>query len=167
LALLIAGAAFAADPARSPRLGQAASPTAIAGWDISIEPEGESLPPGRGGVAQGREIYARECHSCHGAPGEGGPAGRLAGGIGSLATPAPIRTTTSFWPYATTLFDYVRRAMPIQAPQSLTDDEVYAVVAYILSIDGIVPETVELDAMGIRAIRMPNRDGFVPWPSSR
>jgi cytochrome c len=97
----------------------------------------------------------------------GGPADRLTGGIGSLATPTPVKTVASFWPSAPPLFDYIRRAMPMQAPQSLTADDTYALVAYILSIDRIVPDTAELDAAGVRAIRMPNRDGFLPWPANR
>jgi S-disulfanyl-L-cysteine oxidoreductase SoxD len=168
LALLLAGgAALAADLPRTPRLGRPATPAEFEGWDISIGPDSVGLPPGRGSVAQGREVYAQQCQACHGERGQGRPADRLTGGVGSLASPTPVRTVASFWPYATTLFDYTRRAMPPQAPQSLTDDEVYALVAYILSIDGIVPETAELDAAGVRAIRMPNRDGFVPRPSSR
>lgn len=168
LVCLLAGAALAADaPPRTPRLGRLATPAELQGWDISIGPDGAGLPPGRGSVAQGREVYAQQCQACHGERGQGRPADRLTGGVGSLASPTPVRTVASFWPYATTLFDYTRRAMPPQAPQSLTDDEVYAVVAYILSLDGIVPETAELDAAGVEAIRMPNRDGFVPWPPSR
>ncbi|MGG5821277.1 c-type cytochrome [Falsiroseomonas sp. HW251] len=167
LALLATSTPLAADHATSPRLGRPASSVEVESWDISVAPDGEGLPPGRGTVAQGREIYVQRCQSCHGERGQGRPADRLTGGVGTLASPAPIRTVASFWPYATTLFDYVRRAMPIQAPLSLTDNEVYAVVGYILSVDAIVPETADLDAAGIRAIRMPNRDGFVPWPSSR
>ena len=166
-ALLIGTAALAADPPRSPRLGRAATPAEVLAGDISIPPDGTGLPPGRGSVAQGRDIYAQQCQSCHGEGGAGRPADRLTGGLGSLATPAPVRTVASFWPYATTVFDYIRRAMPIQAPQSMTDDEVYAVLAYILSVDRIVPADAVLDAAAVRAIRMPNREGFVPWPSNR
>jgi mono/diheme cytochrome c family protein len=164
LTLAVPGIALAADPA--PRLGRPASPPEVAAWDISIGPDGSGLPPGRGSVAQGKEIYLQTCQACHSEAGKGQPADRLSGGIGSLGTRSPVKTVASFWPYATTLFDYVRRAMPIQAPQSLTDDQVYAVVAYLLSIDKIVPDSATLDAAGVKAIQMPNRDGFIPWPSN-
>lgn len=169
LALLpVCGGAFAvAEPTSTPRLGRPATTAELQALDLSIGPDGAGLPPGRGTVAQGRTLYSEHCQSCHNERGTGQPADRLTGGIGTLATPAPVRTVASFWPYATTLFDYIRRAMPLQAPQSLRDDEVYALVAYLLSIDGIVPETAVLDAVSVAAIRMPNRDGFVPWPNGR
>jgi S-disulfanyl-L-cysteine oxidoreductase SoxD len=157
---LVAGAALAAE---TPRLGQAPDAKLLEGWDMSIPPDGAGLPPGRGTVAQGKAVYEAQCLACHGANGEGKPADRLAGGIGSLATPTPVKTVASFWPYATTLFDYIRRAMPYQAPQSLGDDEAYAVTAYILSLDNIVPADAELGAANLAAVKMPNRDGFVPW----
>jgi mono/diheme cytochrome c family protein len=167
LLLLVAGSAFANDTSRAPHLGHPATQTELDGWDMSIGPDGAGLPPGHGSVAQGRELFAQKCQPCHNEQGKGQPADRLTGGIGSLATATPIKTVASFWPYPTTLFDYIRRAMPIQAPQSLTDDEVYALVAYILSVDKMVPETTDLDAAGVMLVRMPNRDGFVPWPSNR
>jgi len=167
LASLIAGAAVAAEPARTPKLGHPASSAEIEAWDISIGPDGAGLPPGRGSVEQGRELFAQVCQTCHNEAGKGQPSDRLTGGIGTLATAAPVKTVASFWPYATTLFDYVRRAMPLHSPQSLKDDQVYAVVAYLLSVDGIVPVTATLDAQSLAAILMPNRDGFVAWPSKR
>lgn len=166
-ALFLGSAIGAAEPVGTPRLGRAATPAELQALDLSIGPDGAGLPPGRGSVAEGQVIYAQQCQSCHNERGAGQPADRLTGEIGTLATPTPVKTVASFWPHATTLFDYIRRAMPIQAPQSLTDDEVYALVAYLLSIDNIVQATAVLDAAAIRAIRMPNRDGFVPWPSNR
>jgi len=167
LTLLLSGTTFAAEPAGTPMLGRPASAGDVEAWDISIGPGGVGLPAGQGNVAQGKAIYSQVCQSCHNEAGKGQPADRLSGGVGSLATPAPVKTVASFWPYATTLFDYIRRAMPIQSPQSLTDDQVYSLVAYLLSVDGIVPETATLDAGAVKAIRMPNQDGFVPWPSNR
>jgi S-disulfanyl-L-cysteine oxidoreductase SoxD len=161
--LLIAGAVHAATPA-PPRLGRPATPEDIAKVDISIPPSGEGLPAGSGSVAQGAAIYAQKCEVCHGPNGAGTPSGdRLVGGIGTLATPNPIKTVASYWPYATTLFDYIRRAMPIVAPQSLRNDEVYAVVAYVLSIDNIVPKDAVLDAQSLPKVQMPNKNGFVNW----
>jgi S-disulfanyl-L-cysteine oxidoreductase SoxD len=161
--LLIAGAVHAATPA-PPRLGRPATPQDIAKVDISIPPSGEGLPAGSGSVAQGAAIYAQKCEVCHGPNGAGTPSGdRLVGGIGTLATPNPVKTVASYWPYATTLFDYIRRAMPIVAPQSLQNDEVYAVVAYVLSIDNIVPKDAVLDAQSLPKVQMPNKNGFVNW----
>ena len=161
---LCAAAALAAGAAElpgGPDLGQPASPAAVAAADISIGPDGAGLPPGSGDVAGGARVYAEKCQSCHGAEGGGLPNDRLTGGIGSLASERPVKTVASYWPYATTLFDYVRRAMPLQAPQSLSDDEVYAVTAYLLSIDGIVPGDAVMDARSLPAVPMPNRDGFI------
>jgi cytochrome c len=167
LASLIAGAAFAAEPTRTPMLGHPASPLEVEAWDISIGPDGVGLPPGQGSVEQGKVVFAQLCQPCHNEAGKGQPSDRLTGGVGTLATPAPVKTVASFWPYATTLFDYIRRAMPLPAPQSLKDEQVYALVAYLLSVDGIVPATATLDASSLKAIALPNRDGFVPWPSNR
>lgn len=126
--------------------------------------DGAGLPPGSGSVAQGGQVYAAQCAACHGATGKNPVIGaiRLTGGQGTLATPSPVRTVGSYWPYATTLFDYIRRAMPFPAPQSLTPSEVYAVSAYILNLNGIVPSDAVLDAGTLPAVRMPNRDGFIP-----
>jgi len=111
------------------------------------------------------EARLAPCLACHGAKGAGKPADALAGGIGSLATKAPVRTVGSYWPYATTLFDYVRRAMPITNPLSLSDDEVYAVSAYVLFINGIIGEDVAMNAQSLPQVKMPNRDGFISdWP---
>jgi mono/diheme cytochrome c family protein len=148
---------------KGPNLGRVASAQEVAAWDIGIPPSGAGLPPGSGGVKQGAVVYASKCQSCHGVNGAGNPADALVGGKGSLATKAPVRTVGSYWPYATTLFDYVRRAMPIQNPMSLTDDEVYAVSAYILNLNGIVAGDAEMNAQTLPQVKMPNRDGFVDY----
>ncbi len=138
----------------------------ISGWNIDARgPDGKGLPPGRGSVKQGEQLFADKCASCHGDFGEGnGRMPELVGGRGSLAKENPIKTVGSYWPYAPTLFDYIRRAMPFTAPQSLSNDEVYALTAYILNLNGIVPQGAVLDAGSVAAIKMPNRNGFVPDP---
>jgi mono/diheme cytochrome c family protein len=149
---------FAAD---APHFGVPADPARVKAWDISVAPDGAGLPPGKGSVAEGAQVYSAKCQSCHGPNGEGKPADRLTGGIGSLTSPQPVKTVASYWPYATTLFDYIRRAMPVTAPRSLTDAETYSLVAYILSVDGIVKKNAVLDAKSLPKIKMPNRDGFI------
>ena len=146
-----------------PQLGRVASADEVRTRSISVAPDGRGLPAGRGSVAQGAGVYAKKCESCHGAQGTGKPADALVGGIGTLATEAPVRTVGSYWPYATTLFDYVRRAMPTTAPMSLSNDEVYAVTAYVLNLNGIVPADAVLDARTLAQVRMPNRDGFIDY----
>ena len=145
----------------SPGLGLAIAPADFAPWDISVQPDGEGLPPGSGNAAAGQQIYAVECIACHGAEGAGQPNDRLVGGQGTLDEPAQVRTIGSFWPYASTVFDYIRRAMPFQAPQSLGNDEVYALTAYILALNGIIDEDEEMNARTLARVRMPNRDGFI------
>ena len=142
-------------------IGRRATPQEIAGWDIDVSPNGAGLPPGRGDVHEGEAIFAAKCAACHGAHGEGKPMNRLVGGVGTLRDKKPEKTVGSYWPYATTLFDYVRRAMPLNAPQSLTPDEVYAVSAYVLFLNGIVAPDTTLDEGNLAKIKMPNRDGFV------
>jgi cytochrome c len=167
-ATLIAGAALAALavwPAWAAEqgrygLGRAATPQEIAGWDIDVRADGAGLPPGRGGAEAGQALYARKCAACHGDAGEGQPMDALVGGRGSLATAKPVRTVGSYWPYATTLFDFIRRAMPFNAPQSLTPDQVYALCAYVLYLNDIVPRDAVLDASTLARVRMPNRNGF-------
>ena len=163
LLIAMAGGAFAADIA-PPKLGRPATPEEIAKVDISIPPDGRGLPSGSGTVAQGAQVFAAKCSACHGANAEGTPNGdRLVGGVGSLATANPVKTVSSYWPYATTLFDYIRRAMPVTNPQSLQNEEVYAVVAYILSLDNIVAKDAVLDAQSLPKVQMPNRNGFINW----
>src|SRR3989475_684419 len=160
-----AGAARRWARGKPPAFGAAVSAEEIARWDISIPPSGAGLPGGGGSARQGLKVYEEKCQSCHGAKGAGKPADPLAGGIGSLAGKAPLRTVGSYWPYATTLFDYVRRAMPITNPLSLSDDEVYAVSAYVLFINGIIGEGVAMNAQSLPQVKMPNRDGFISdWP---
>jgi cytochrome c len=145
-------------------IGHLATPAQIAGWDIDVAPDGRNLPPGSATVAQGRAVYVAQCAACHGDRGQGGVGDRLSGGQGTLATDAPVRTVGSYWPYATTLFDYIRRAMPLNAPQSLSAEQVYAVAGYVLFLNGIVPPDALIDARTLTALRMPNRDGFIEDP---
>lgn len=130
-------------------------------WNLSILPDGTGLPIGRGTAAQGADIFALQCAGCHGPQGIGASAEPLMGEVGSLASEYPEKTVNSYWPYATTLFDYIRRAMPINAPFSLTADEVYSLSAYILSSDDIIASDVELNEENLPKIIMPNRHGFV------
>src|SRR5437870_4675970 len=164
LALVVAGCAGAGvtpSGMESPNLGREATPAQIAGWDISVGPDGVGLPTGKGTPATGATVYEQKCQVCHGAKGAGQPNDRLVGGHGTLASKAPVRTIGSYWPYATTVFDYVRRAMPYAQPQSLSNDEVYAVTAYLLHQNGIIGETDEMNARTLPGITMPNRDNFI------
>lgn len=164
-ALLGIGASPSARAAEAPPLGLGRSPTAaeIAAWDIDVRADGAGLPPGRGSVREGAAIFAESCAACHGDHGQGKPMDPLVGGFGTLTAAKPVRTVGSYWPYATTLFDFVRRAMPFDAPQSLTDDQVYAVSAYVLYLNQIVAEDTVLDAVTLPKVRMPNRDGFISF----
>jgi cytochrome c len=145
-------------------LGRPATAEEIRLWNIDVGPDGAGLPPGQGTVGRGAELYSAKCAKCHGATGTEGPADRLVGGQGSLSSKDPIKTVGSYWPYATTLYDYIHRAMPYDAPQSLTPDEVYAVIAWLLHENGIVRDDAVIDAETLPAIRMPNRHGFIPDP---
>ncbi len=146
---------------KGPGLGQPASAQDIAAIDIIIPPSGAGLPAGGGDARAGAKVYAAKCETCHGPKGSGKPADPLVGGNGTLASSNPVRTVGSYWPHATTLFDYTRRAMPVTAPRTLTNDEVYAVTAYILHLNGIIGETDTMNAQTLPAVKMPNRDGFV------
>src|ERR1700753_2950858 len=145
-------------------VGRPATEAEIAGWNIDIGRDGSNLPPGSGTVAHGREVFEQQCAACHGEKGEGGVGDRLVGGQGTLASAKPIKTVGSYWPYAPTLFDYIRRAMPQNAPQSLSNEDVYAVAAYILNMNGLLPADATLDAASLSAIKMPNRRMFVGDP---
>ena len=149
-----------------PTYGVGRAPTAeeVKAWDLTIPPDGQGLPPGSGTAALGKPIYTQRCASCHGEKGEDPKYSRLVGGRGSLVTAQPVRTIGSFWQYATTLWSYIRRTQPFDEPGSLTPDEVYAVTAHLLHLNGIVKEDAVLDAATLPRIRMPNRDGFVPDP---
>ena len=144
-------------------IGEVATPAEIARWDIDIRPDGQGLPEGRGDVQQGDEIFAERCAYCHGdfAEGLGNYPALVGGEPQELKTDQrPEKTVGSFWPYATTLFDYIRRAMPFGDAQSLSADETYALVAFLLSMNDIIPEESVLDAGSLAAITMPNVDGF-------
>ena len=161
-AAALAFAAGGAVAAEAPKFGKPIAEADAAAWDISIAPDGKGLPEGSGTPAQGSAVYAQKCASCHGEKGEGGLGPRLVGGQGTLKAPAqPVQTVGSYWPYSTMLFDYVRRAMPYAQPKSLSNDEVYAAVAYILSINGIIKDTDVLNKDTIMKVQMPNRDGFI------
>jgi cytochrome c len=142
-------------------IGRVATEAEVKGWNIDVDRNGANLPPGSGSVKHGNEVFDQRCAACHGAKGEGGLGDQLVGGQGTIATPKPVRTVGSYWPYAPTLFDYIRRAMPLNAPQTLSDDDVYAVSAYILNLNGLIAADATLDAKTLSAIRMPNRNMFV------
>src|SRR5581483_5908267 len=145
-------------------IGRVATPAEIAGWNIDIGRDGSGLPPGSGTVSHGRDVFEQQCAACHGDKGQGGVGDKLVGGQGTLANANPVRTVGSYWPYAPTLFDYIRRAMPQNAPESLSNDDVYAVSAYILNLNGLLPDDATLDARTLAAIKMPNRDHFTGDP---
>ena len=155
--IFISGVALAAGP----NLGKPIEHGEIAAWDIHVLPDGKGLPPGSGTPAQGARIYAQKCAMCHGEDGKGGISSPVVGGapLTSLDTP---KTIANFWPYATTLFDFIRRSMPWQQPRSLTDEEVYALTAYILALNKLVGENEAMNAESLPKVRMPNRDGFIP-----
>lgn len=176
LVLAVSLSAFASvgAAAQSPaprRFGTSASPAEISGWNIDVTPNGAGLPLGSGTADAGAPIFAAQCAVCHGAEGQGiavaGRAGypRLVGGIGSLARDHPVKTVGSYWPYATIIFDYIRRAMPLTHPQSLAADQVYALTAFILWKNGIIAQDQAMDAQSLLAVKMPNRDGFFTRPA--
>ena len=165
-ALWIAGLIGVRVLAQSPTFGVGHTPTAaeLKAIDIDIAPDGKGLPPGSGTAAAGRDVYARRCETCHGPTGKEGPQDVLAGGRGSLITAKPVKTVGSYWPYATTLWDYIRRAMPFDHPGTLTDTEIYSTTAYVLFLNGIVGEQDEVSQRTLPAVQMPNRNGFVADP---
>lgn len=146
-----------------PRLGQPVSEADLAAWNIDIRtPDGAGLPAGRGSVAEGRSIYAAKCVACHGAEAKGGPVyGTMVGGIGSFKGSPRVLTPGSMYPYAPILFDYIRRAMPMDRPQTLSANEVYALSAYLLNLNGLVPASAVMDQSSLPRVQMPNRDGFI------
>ena len=162
---LVAGAL--ASSALAYDFGRRPSPEEIKLWDIDVRPDGAGLPDGSGTVAQGKQVYQDNCEACHGSEGKDGIKDRLAGGQGTLATAKPVKTVGSFWPYATTLFDYIHRAMPYPTPGSLSVDDTYAVAAYVLNLNGILPADGKLDKASLPKIQMPNRAGFIPEPEFR
>lgn len=158
LATLLVSIALAEEP---PGLGREVDTKTIAALDIAVLPNGDGLPEGSGTAAAGVKVYRQHCQACHGKEGIGGINDRLAGGQGSLTSKRPVKTVGSFWPYASTIFDFVRRAMPYQTPGTLSNDELYAVTAYLLYLNGIIGEQDELDAESLPRVKMPNREGFV------
>ena len=164
LALVVGGCAsmgVTGGAMHGPNLGREATPAQIAGWDISVGPDGIGLPPGKGTPATGAPVYEQKCQVCHGPKGAGQPNDRLVGGQGTLTSKAPVRTIGSYWPYATTVFDYVRRSMPYIQPQSLSNDEVYAVTAYLLNLNGIIGDNDEMNAQTLPKVKMPNQPNFI------
>ncbi|QKT04891.1 cytochrome c [Ectothiorhodospiraceae bacterium 2226] len=165
-ALLLAGLGATAY-AQQEGFGFGTEPSAeeIAGWDIDVRgSDGAGLPEGEGDVKRGRDVFMEQCAACHGARGEGEPMEPLQGGVNSLDGDDPQKTIGSYWPYAPILFDYTRRAMPMHAPQSLSNDDVYAVTAFMLFLNELVPEDAVMNAETLPQVEMPNRDGFVDDP---
>ncbi len=163
-ALVVAAGSVSAQAPRY-NIGRPATPAETRARDISVAPDGTGLPAGHGTVAEGRIIYQKTCASCHGDKGQGiadFPA--LSGGQGTLLTKAPIQTVGSYWPYATTVWDYIHRAMPYQRPGTLSSREVYAVTAYVLYMNRIIPANGDLSEATLPKVRMPNRDGFIADP---
>mgnify|MGYP001442682934 CR=1 FL=1 len=142
-------------------IGRAVAPLEISSWGSNIGPNGDGLPPGGATAAEGRRSYQRWCARCHGISGTEGPDSPLVGGRGSLASESPLKTVGSYWPFATTLWDYINRAMPFDQPGGLSPDEVYGSLAYVLFLNEIVGEDERLDASSVPEVQMPNRDGFV------
>jgi cytochrome c len=164
LAAVIALASSGAIMAQSPtyKVGRPPTEAELRAWDNVVGTDGKELPPGSGSAVEGAKVYATKCIFCHGASLTEGPAPRLVGGVDSLSTRAPLLTVGSFWPYATTVWDYINRSMPQGAEGSLTPDQIYAVTAFVLYKNGIVKETDVLDAKSLLKVQMPNRDGFYP-----
>ena len=164
--VVLFGASVCLAAAQLPTYGLGRPPTAeeLKTIDIDVLPDGHGLPAGSGTAAAGKQVYVTKCATCHGPTGTEGPQDILVGGRGSLATARPLKTIGSYWPYATTVWDYVRRAMPFDHPGTLSADDVYAVTAYVLFLNGIVGEQDVLDAQSLPKIQMPNRNGFVPDP---
>ena len=146
---------------QGPNLGQPASKKDIAQWEIGIMPDGAGLPKGHGTARQGKDVYEKHCASCHGPEGSGASADALAGAKMGLTSEYPEQTIGTYWPYATTLFDMTRRSMPMNAPGTLSNDEVYAVTAYLLYLNRIIGEKDQMNARTLPKIKMPNRDGFI------
>lgn len=163
LAAACTGPATVPDAAAPQRLGigRIASAQEIRGWNIDVTPDGSGLPAGSGTPDQGRQLFAQKCAACHGAQGHGGIAPVLVGGAHSLASRKPLQTIGSYWPYATTLYDYIARAMPQDRPMSLAPDEVYALTAFLLNANGLIGEHAVMDARTLAQVQMPNRGGFL------
>ena len=163
---LVAQAVGPAVSAQSPTfgVGRAPRPEQLKQIDIDVRPDGKGLVVGSGTASTGKDVYTRRCETCHGPTGQEGPQDVLSGGRGSLPTPKPQKTVGSYWPYATTLWDYINRAMPFDHPSTLTPDQVYSATAYVLFLNGIVGEMDVLNETTLPSVQMPNRDGFVADP---
>ncbi|WP_428424512.1 c-type cytochrome [Methylibium sp.] len=161
LLLIWACGATAAEAVQAPRLGRPVDARDAARWDLSVFPDGRGLPAGRGNALDGAPLFRQHCAACHGAGGHGASAEELAGGSEPLTSPTPDKTIGLYWPYATTIFDFVRRAKPMAAPGTLSADEVYALSAYLLFANGVIGEHDEMNAKTLPKVRMPNRDGFI------
>lgn len=164
LAASVGGVPLAQTSAPTYGIGRAATPVEIGEWGANIGPNGEGLPPGKATAADGKNVYERRCARCHGLTGTEGPDDLLVGGAGTLASEEPRKTVGSYWPFATTLWDYTNRAMPFDQPGSLSPDEVYGAVAYVLFLNEIVGENDPIDALTLPRVRMPNRNGFTADP---
>ncbi|MBS1825247.1 MAG: cytochrome c [Acidobacteria bacterium] len=151
---------------QSPKYGVGRAPTAeeVKAWAITVFPDGRGLPEGSGTAAEGKDVYERRCQRCHGSEGKGGDEPPIVGGKGTIATPKPLKTVGSYWPYATTLFDYIRRAMPFKDPGMLTANQTYAVSAYILQQNGLIGANEAMNAKTLPQVKMPNKDGFIADP---
>ena len=160
LLLLLSSVVSAELDPLSPNLGRALSAEEIAAFDLTILPNGQGLPAGKGSVSTGKAVYLRECMACHGKEGKGGVNNRLAGGVGSIQSARPDVTVGSYWPEATTLFDYIRRAMPYTDSGRLTVDETYAVTAYVLFLSGILESDAVVGHENLADVAMPNKAGF-------
>jgi hypothetical protein len=164
VAVAVCVAVPAVTSAQSLHVGRAPTPAELKAIDIEVTPDGRGLPPGSGTAAAGKDVYTRRCETCHSATGKDGPQDVLVGGQGSLATARPLKTVGSYWPYATTLWDYINRSMPFDHPSTMTPNEVYSTTAYLLFMNGIVGEQDVLDQTTLPQVKMPNRNGFVPDP---
>jgi S-disulfanyl-L-cysteine oxidoreductase SoxD len=162
--VVLAAATMLAGQSTKYGVGRPATPEQIRNLGVAISPDGSGLPEGSGTVVAGREIFKARCSKCHGDKAEGAVGPTLVGGQGTLATAKPQKTVGSYWPYATTVWDYINRAMPFDQPGLLKPAEVYAVVAYILNLNGIIGNDQVMDAKSLPKVKMPNREGFVSDP---
>ncbi len=144
-----------------PELGQKASEKILKNWNMDIFPDGFGLPKGQGNAIAGKKVYQQYCLSCHGVEGGGDSAEELAGAEHSLTDNPPDKTIGTYWPYATTIFDFIRRAMPLNAPDRLSNNQLYEVTAYLLYLNGIIQETDVMNARTLAKVKMPNRNGFI------
>ncbi|MGR9114798.1 MAG: c-type cytochrome [Gammaproteobacteria bacterium] len=161
--LLSMGTPFAvgAELPNGPNLGKPAPVELIESWNLEVFPDGQGLPAGRGNALEGRQVYREYCLTCHGAEGQGDSADELAGGRHALTDDPPDKTIGTYWPYATTIFDFTRRSMPLNYPGILTDNQLYAVTAYLLFLNDIIGERDEMNESTLPKVKMPNREGFI------